>query len=139
MPKNIESPVLSKSKEILKDLEGKGWITHWTRINIGLFYTQWGGMIKIGKKFEPDLWVFVSVNNLMWIMFFDTKKPKGGDRNQDIFFNKFNGVTNVVCAYITDAKQIKYLIQKVKGIPFNSSKYENNVKNSFESLPQEIN
>lgn len=127
-----EGLVLSKCKEMLKKLEIQGKISHWTRINVGTFYTQWGSYIKIGREFEPDLWVFVPVDDIIWIMFLDTKKSSGGDNNQDVFFNKFNSFHNVICSYITDSKQMKILIENIRRKSKTYGKLE-----SWE-LPEEI-
>lgn len=111
-----EGIVLADCKKILKKLEFMGWVSHWERINVGLFYTLWGGKIKIGREDDADLWVFVPVDNIMWIMFFECKDPIKGEQSdgQIEFENKFVGFHNVIYQIITDAKQIKITVDNAR-------------------------
>lgn len=131
MSKTPEGIVLEKCKDMLRKLENSGKILHWTRITVGDFYTFWGGYIKVGKKFEPDLWVFVPVDNLIWVMFFDTKRKEGGDDKQIVFFDKFKGFTNIVCAFITDPKQIKQAVENARKTSPNYGKIPDGVLPEF--------
>lgn len=104
-----EGLVLSKCKDMLKRLEIMGWVRHWDRTSVGLHMNMQGYMQRHGRNGTPDLQAFVPVDETMWVMFFEVKRPDGGMQSdaQKEFENKFVGFHNIIYQIITDAKQIK--------------------------------
>ncbi len=134
MSKTPEGKVLQDCIKLLKKLEIMGWVVHFERMNVGLSINMAGYLQRQGKSGTSDLIAFVPVDKIMWTMFFEVKREDGKgiqSTSQKEFESKFQGFSNVTYQIITDAKQIEYLIHKVKGIPFNSSKYEKSIKESF--------
>ncbi len=97
---------------MLKGLEICGWVRHWDRTSVGLHMNMQGYMQKHGRNGNPDIQAFVPVDKVMWVMFFEVKRPVGGIQSPDqkTFEAKFQGFDNVIYAIITDSKQIKQLI-----------------------------
>jgi hypothetical protein len=136
MSKTPEGLVLENCKRMLKTLELQGKVVYWNRLNVGLSINMSGYFQRQGRSGDPDIMAYVPVDRTMWVMFFEVKRPDGGiqSASQKEFEGKFKGFSNVIYAIITDEKQIKYLIHKVKGIPFNSAKYESMVKASMPEI-----
>lgn len=111
-----ESLVLSKCKDLLKKLEIMGWIIHWERLNVGLHMNMQGYMQRHGREGSPDLIAFVPVDQTMWIMLFEVKRPDGGVQSkvQKEFEIKFTGFINTVYQIITDPKQIKITVENAR-------------------------
>lgn len=116
MTSTPEGAVLTKCKDMLKRLEMMGWVRYWNRMEVGIHYNMQGFLQKHGRKGDPDLITFVPVDNIMWTMFFEVKRPDGGiqSQSQQDFENKFLGFHNVIYEIITDAKQIKLTIENAR-------------------------
>lgn len=121
-----EGIVLSKCKDMLKKLEFMGWICHYERMNVGMSMNMQGYRQMTGRVGSADLWVFVPVDETIWVMFFEVKREEGGIQSQvqKDFENKFLRFHNVVYQIITDAKQIKLAVENVRRKSNNYGKIE---------------
>lgn len=128
-----EGLILAKCKDMLKKLETLGWVRHYVRLNVGLHRNMQGYLQQQGTPGESDLVAFVPVLETMHVFFFEVKSAVGKQSaTQKQFEDKLKGFSNVHYHLITDDKQIKYLIQHIKGIAPRSSKYNEKVLESFQ-------
>lgn len=110
-----EGIVLSKCKDMLKRLESIGWVKHWERMNVGMSMNMQGYRQMSGRVGSADLWAFVSCDNQCHVLFLEVKSEVGKQSEvQKEFDNKWIGLHNVVYAIITDAKQIKVMVENIR-------------------------
>ncbi len=121
-----EGIVLSKCKDILKQLELQGKVVHYERMNVGMTRNMQGYLQQQGRVGTSDLFVFVKCDEICWILLLEVKRPDGGKQSdvQIEFENKFIGLHNVIYALVTDHKQIKELVDNVRRKSKNYGKIE---------------
>lgn len=102
---------------MLKKLEIMGWICYWNRMEVGIHYNMQGFIQKHGRKGDPDLFCFVPVDNIVHVLFLEVKRDDGKgiqSLSQQEFENKWIGLHNVQYSIITEAKQIKLIIDNAR-------------------------
>ncbi len=112
-----EGLVLQKCKDMLKKLEIMGWIKYWNRMEVGIHYNMQGYLQKHGRKGDPDLFTFVSCDNICHVLFLEVKREDGKgiqSSSQQEFENRWIGLHNIGYHIITDAKQIKVLVENIR-------------------------
>ena len=122
-----ESIVLSKCKDMLKRLETMGLVRYWNRLEVGIHYNMQGYIQKHGRKGDPDLFAFVECDNICHVLFLEVKREDGTgiqSESQQQFENRWIGLHNVGYHIITDAKQIKQLVNNIRRKSPNYGKLE---------------
>lgn len=127
MSKTPEGIVLDKCIKILKKLELIKWITHFERMNVGMIRNMQGYLMRQGTLGMSDLMTFVPCNNECHILFLEVKREDGTgiqSETQKDFENKWVGLHNVGYHIITEAKQIKSLVENIRRKSPNYGKIE---------------
>lgn len=134
MIKTPEGIVLATCIKTLKQLEIQGKITHWDRMQVGLSLNVSGYYQKQGRNGSADLWCFVPVDDVMWVLFFEVKRPNGGVQSkvQKEFESKWFKYENVMYSIITNCNEIIYLIECIR------KQSKNYGKINRDDLPEEV-
>ncbi len=101
---------------MLKRLSFGAWILHFERMQVGMSRNMQGYLMRQGTVGNADLWVFVKCDETCHILFLEVKREDGKgiqSEEQKQFENKWIGLHNVSYHIITDAKQIKPLIENI--------------------------
>ena len=94
-----------------------GWVVYWNRMEVGIHYNMQGYIQKHGRKGDPDLFAFVACDNECHVLFLEVKRDDGKgiqSESQQQFEKRWIGLHNVSYTIITDAKQIKTLVENIR-------------------------
>lgn len=112
----LESQILKLCKNRLDYWKSQGIVLNYERINCGKVLTEHRTWFTGAKKGFPDLFVEVIKDEMLYICYFETKRPSGNRRSEQVAFlrdrTKFK---NVVCAFIEDPSDIDICIESIVG------------------------
>ena len=113
-----ENEILTSCKNRLDNWKSQGVVLNYERINCGKVLTEHRTWFTGAKKGFPDLFVEVIKDDMIYLCYFETKRPGGGRRQEQLeFLEKRRNFKNVICEFIEHPSQVDRAIESIVGDP----------------------